>query len=385
MRLTLVAAAVPPAWDGIGDYTACLAGELAAGHRGHAVTILTGDAAAAAARPVPGVTVRGAFDPARPASAGRLLDAIAAGEPDWLVLQYNPFSYGRRGFNLHLPRAMARVRERSPATRVAVMFHETYVPVVNWQFAVMSTWQRWQFRRLGRAADVLFFSIDAWAEGHRRWFPGKPIHHLPVGSNVPRVPIGAAEARDRLGIDPDEVVLGVFGNGHVSRSFGTVAVAADAVRRAGRRPRVLYIGPDGAAVRAALGGDRTAITDGPLPAEEVSRRLAAVDLALSTYTDGVSTRRGAMMAALQHGLTVVGTHGVNTDPELLAANGPAVVLTPAGDDPAFAAAVNRLATDPAERRRLGSEGSALFDRRYAWPAIADLMLSGLPVGPTGTP
>jgi glycosyltransferase involved in cell wall biosynthesis len=377
MRVTLIAAAVPPAWDGIGDYTACLAEELVGDCHGNAVTILTGDAVAPTARPIGGVTIQGAFNPEQPSSARRLVDAIAADRPDWVVLQYNPFSYGRRGFNLHLPRAMARVRERSPTTRVAIMFHETYVPVNTWRFAVMTTWQRWQFRQLGRAADVLFFSIDAWAERHRRWFPGKPIYHLPVGSNVPRIAIGAAEARERLGIEPDEVVLGVFGSAHVSRLFGTVAVAADAVRRAGGRPRVLYIGADGAAVRAALGDHPTAITDGPLPADEVSRRLSAVDLALSTYSDGVSTRRGAMMAALQHGLPVVGTHGINTDPELVAASGHALVLTAAGDDAAFASAVVRVAADRAERQRLQAEGLALYERRFAWPAIASLMMSHL--------
>jgi glycosyltransferase involved in cell wall biosynthesis len=194
---------------------------------------------------------------------------------------------------------------------------------------------------------------------------------------VPRIAIGAAEARERLGIEPDEVVLGVFGSAHVSRLFGTVAVAADAVRRAGRRPRVLYIGADGTAVRAALGNDPTAITDGPLPADEVSRRLAAVDIALSTYSDGVSTRRGAMMAALQHGLAVIGTHGINTDPELMAANGRALVLTQAGDDAAFSSAVVRIAVDAPERKQLQTEGLALYERRYAWSAIAAQMMSAL--------
>ena len=154
MHLTLIAAALPPALDGIGDYAARLASQLAVG--GHDMTILTASAAAVEAAPIPGVTVRGAFDPARPGTTGRpLLDAIVADRPDWVVLQYNPFSYGRRGLNLHLPRAMAGVRARSPGTRVAVMFHETYVSVEHWRFAVMTTWQRWQFRQRFLDVDVL--------------------------------------------------------------------------------------------------------------------------------------------------------------------------------------------------------------------------------------
>ena len=379
MRMVLVAPALPPQIDGIGDYSARLAEELACGDYGIGrVAVLTGDTAAREADPIPGVAaIRGAFDPNHAATADRLLDAIIEDRPDWVLLQYNPFSFGRRGLNLNLPRAMADVGRRLPGTRLAVMFHEQFVPVVNWRFAVMTTWQRWQFLQLGRAADVLFCSMSAYAERCRRWFAGKPVMHLPVGSNIPRVKMDRDEARKRLGIDASEVVLAVFGNAHISRSFETVAAAVKAVREGGHRPRVLYIGPDGADMRVALGDSPTAITEGPLPAEEVSRRLSAADLALSSYSDGVSTRRGAMMATLQHGLAVIGTDGINTDPELRAANGSALLLAAAGDNPAFAAAVRRLADDPAERARVAAGGLILFNQRYGWPAIAGLMIKAL--------
>jgi glycosyltransferase involved in cell wall biosynthesis len=340
------------------------------------VDVLTG---LASAGPLGQVGVRHIFDADRPATCWRLLDSIAKTRPGWVVLQYNPFSYGRRGLNLHLPRVMSAIRRQSPGTRLAVMFHEQFVPITNWRFAVMTTWQRWQFRQLGRAADLLYCSMSTYADRCRRWFLDKTVVHLPVGSNVPRVNLGADEARRRLGIDPEEIVLGVFGTAHVSRSFSSLAAAADAVRRAGGRPRVLYIGAGGAAVKAALAAmDRsTAITDGPLSAEEVSRRLSAVDIYLSTYTDGISTRRGAMMAALEHGLCVVGTYGYDTDPELRAMDGHAILLTPAGDEGQLAAVVERLTCDPAERQRLGRAAQAQFEQRYSWSTIAKLMVSHL--------
>lgn len=378
LSFSLITAAVPPMIDGIGDYTARLAAELGGGGYGVGrVTVVAGEAAAAEAEPIAGVAVQGAFDPERPVTAGRLLTAITADRPDWVVLQYNPFSFGRRGLNLHLAGAMAAVRRRSPGTRLAIMFHEQFVPVVNWRFAIMTTWQRWQFWQLGRAADVLFCSMSMYAERCRRWFEDKPVVHLPVGSNIPRVMIGRDEARSRLGIGADEMVLAVFGNAHVSRSFQAVSTAVKAVRGAARRPRVLYIGPDGARVQATFGNDPIVIAEGPLPAEEVSRRLSAADLALSNYSDGVSTRRGAMMAALQHRVAVVGTDGINTDPELREANGSAMVLATAGDDPAFAAAVRQLTNNSAERARVAAGGLALFDQRYSWPAITRLMMGAL--------
>ena len=57
------------------------------------------------------------------------------------------------------------------------------------------------------------------------------------------------------------------------------------------------------------------------PADEVSRRLSAADLNLSAFIDGVSTRRGSLMAALQHGVASVGTRGYLTDQMLLNEDG----------------------------------------------------------------
>jgi glycosyltransferase involved in cell wall biosynthesis len=326
--------------------------------------------------PVEGALIRKVFDPDEPSSNWKLVEAIVAEQPDWILLQYNPFGFGRRGLNLHLYRVLAAMKKKLPQSRLAIMFHETYVPWSGVRMSIMAVWQRWQFKRLGRAADVMFFSISPWADEHRAWFPGKPIYHLPVGSNIPRVEITKTEARRRLDIDEEEVVLGVFGNAHTSRLFGMVRAAAEAVQRSGRRVRVLYIGPDGKTILKSL-GDVPAITDGPLPGDEVSRRLSAVDISLATYSDGVSTRRGAMMAALQHGLPIVGTIGIHTDPELAAEIGTAMLLIPAHDVKGYAEAVVALSADTAMRDRLSRGAVELFERRYCWAVIAENLINVL--------
>jgi hypothetical protein len=139
-RICIITAALPPTLDGVGDYTARLASELSAQVQ---VTILAAECSST--QPVPGATVIGVFDPNDRRSVWRIAEEVSARRPNWVLLQYSPFAYGPRGLNLHLPRMIKSLRRSSPGTRVAIMAHETYVPISSWRFAVMSTWQRWQF------------------------------------------------------------------------------------------------------------------------------------------------------------------------------------------------------------------------------------------------
>lgn len=366
-RLFIVAPVLPPKLDGIGDYTARLVSQLAADYTDLEVTILTTEKGAGYS--IPNGTVRPVFDSSRPESYRALVQEVVSGDPDWLLVQYNPFGYGRRGLNLHLSHALKALKLAAPRTKQALMTHEGVVPLISLKFAVMYTWQRYQYEVLARAADVMLFSIDPWAERQRKKMPRKPIYHLPVGSNIERVEISRAEARTRLGIAEDECVLGVFGTAHVSRLFHIVRQAAETLQKNGVKVRVLYVGPHAKAVRESLQGIPL-ISDGPFPADEVSRRLAAMDIFLATYIDGVSTRRGALMAALDHGLAVVGTRNYNTDADFLKVDGLALHLVPTSEPEQFCQAVLSLAFNPAERERLGREARVLFQTRYDWPVMA---------------
>ena len=377
MKIHLIAPALPPALDGIGDHSARLAVALAAD--GSDVTLL---APRGPTDEVPGARVVPAFSPDVRRSTWDLLAPVEADRPDWLVLQYNPFSYGRWGLNLSLPRVMAAAKRRSPNTRFALFAHEQFVPVHDWKHAVMTTWQRWQFRRLGRAADVIFSSIDLWAVANRRRFPGKRVVHMPVGSNVPRVDVSREDARGRLGLTDGDAVLGVFGRTHNSRLMAPLTHAIAAARAAGHRPVLLYIGPDVTAFAATAAAGTRVIADGPAAAEEVSRRLSAVDVFLSPFEDGVSTRRGSFLAALQHGLAVAATRGPYTDPVFRDEDGRSCLLGDAGDPHCLDSNVVRLLGDADLRRSIGSAATELFGREFAWPVLArrlsDALAGGTP-------
>ena len=369
-RVHLVFPALPPRLDGIGDHTARLAEALA--H--HVPTaILTAEAHPEA---VPGVAVRRAFSEGGPAGLGGLPGAVAADVPDWLVLQYNPFSYGRWGWNPRLPRLVRRLKAEHPALRLAVVVHEVAPPLLNWRLGLMTTWQLAQLWSLGRAADVVFAAIEPWVAPFGRWFGSTPVVHLPVGSNVPFRAVDRAEARQALDLPDPAFVVGVFGTAHPTRLLGHVRAAVEALRTAGADARVLYVGPDGGAVRARLGG-LPVVDSGRVPAADVSNYFAAMDLYLAPFRGGVSSRRGSFVAALQHGLPAVSTVGRQTGAALRAADGTAFVLTPAADAEAFGRAAVGLFREPERRAALGRAGQALFAQAFDWDVLAARLLNTL--------
>ncbi len=118
---------------------------------------------------------------------------------------------------------------------------------------------------------------------------------------------------------------------------------------------------------AARGLERRVIWTGYLSQEQVSAAFAAADLCVLPYRDGISFRRGSLMAALAHGLPIVSTYPQMPLAEI--EHGGNVWLVEAGKALALAEAVARLADDAALRQRL-SQGARALARRFDWDAIA---------------
>ncbi len=371
LSVAIVFPVLPPSLDGIGDHTARLAEALAP----HADVRIITARAQREVDPIPGVEVDAAFGMERRREVRELVEAIEENEPDWLLLQFNQFSYGRWGLNPFLPRAIQMIRRRCPRVRIAWFAHEDFVPPTSARFMVMRTWQRAQFKALGRASDLVLFTIAPWAERYGSWFPDARVTHLPVGSNVPAGSTTYDAARRRLGIPSSTVTVGVFGTLGIPKPMTYLRQAAEAIARE-RDAVVLYVGPHGAVLRAALPG-LSVIDAGALPGPEVSEHLAAMDVHLVPFIDGVSTRRGSFMAGLQHGVASVTTLGVHTDDVLRRAAGSAFAATPNGDPGAFAARAASIAADPEARRRMGTLARDLYDKEFAFERSSARLLDML--------
>jgi glycosyltransferase involved in cell wall biosynthesis len=119
-------------------------------------------------------------------------------------------------------------------------------------------------------------------------------------------------------------------------------------------------------------------TLGYLPEEAASRALSAVDVLALPFIDGISERRGSIMAGLCHGVAVASTIGHCTGVELAKADW--VSLSRVDDREGFMSSVADLLSDPDRRRRLGAAGQAHYVRHFDWPVIVDRILCSLPTG-----
>lgn len=362
----------PPQPGGVSDYTGLVAAGLAAA--GAEVHVWAPPAVGDTPEP-PGVRVHREAGAWGPADLRRLDTALdAAPGPRRLLVQYAPNAWGRKGLNLGFGRWLRRRRAAGDA--VWLMVHEVRYPFWlrdrPWRW-VLTVAHRRMIRDALAAADRVFHTTVANGDDLRRLDPrpGRPVVWLPVPSNVPVVddPVGVAEARARLAPGA-RTVVGSFGTYGGDR-IGSVLGEALAALLAGRDDRVgVLIGRGGDRCAAdlrerhpALGG--RLVAPGGQPAGAVSRLLQACDLMVLPYSDGVSTRRGTVMAALAHGLPTLTTSGENTEAFWAESDAVALVPTGPGLGRRLADAAEALLAEASRRTALGVAARALYDRRFA--------------------
>ena len=368
MRIALLSGAFPPQFDGIGDHSWWLSQTLA--EQGQEVTVFT---SFPVDRPKPAnVRLVCCFDSSRPQTIAGLSHAVRSNGPfDWLIVQYNPFSFGRQGFAPWLVPAL-----RASRIPVATMFHETFVvPFLPWQHIVMRLWQYPQFVSLARAGERHFVSTERWLAQVRRWAKA-PSQLLPVGSNVPLCSLTKREARKRLNLNADALLLGVFGFAHQSKRTEWIGAAARRIHAQFPQTEVLCIGQVGEGVKSAC-GETPVHAHGSLPGTEVSLRLRAMDLFLAPLADGISGRRGSIVAALQHGLPICSTVRSYTDAFLKNLVSPAFSLVPHDNQTLFCQEALRMAEKALLQSNFGHELKEFHDKHFAWPIIAEQMVAGL--------
>lgn len=343
-RITLVIGTAEPGVDAIHDYSRRLAAAL---------------------------SVEGAVAEVVSMATDDILDAARRGATDAVVVQFNPFAFGRRGIAPGLVARLFRLRLQYRGVTVGVMCHETVGWLPGWTWRGVRQLHRLQLGLILASADIAWASTTEWLRELRR-LGGRRATVLPVGSNLPDMRSERDVVRGEIGATHDRLVVATFSTGHMSHQEELVA---ESVRRLAVHHDVLLLTLGAGRSPLAQDGVRE-VCPGLLEPAAVARLLAAADLYICPYVDGVSTRRGTVMAALQHGLPVVGTVGVSTAPELRSFLGRYGVTTTSSTQ-TFADCVEASVAERDALCRHGERGRRLYETTYDWPVIARRLLSGL--------
>lgn len=344
MRILLVYPAHDHPVDGIRDYAIRLIEELRA----------EGDDAALL-RPRRGLTL-----------GPSLLGALPRRGETALVLQYNPFAWGRWGMAPSLVLALALVRLLRPQIRVLLTIHEAYVPVRDIRTLAMGGWQRGQLRALLALAHGAVVAAGWLAPVLSRGWPYRPVGHLPASSNLPDERRSRCTERALNGYE-GRFVIATFTTGHESHLHSHVAYAASAVARACTRPVLLLLLGSNNVAPSDIPEVEQTVTPGYLDAPALARALSTADLFLAPFAEGATTRRTSLMAAMQHGVAIVTTASEFTDRCLT--DGEALAFSAADDCSGFASQAARLAADAPVRAKRAVAGRALYERHFSWPVV----------------
>lgn len=297
----------------------------------------------------------------------RIETILAAAKCDRVLVQYVPHSFGWKGMNIPLARWIRR--ELAPRFPVDVMFHEVIFPF-SWfplRYAILGQATAYMARQIASAADRIFVSVPAWQEIVGRLCPSaREALWLPVPSNVPSQVGDEAVAAVRSRLDCGTPIVGHFGTyGKFITDLLTPALERILAQR--DDVRVLLMGRNSDDYRRQFlearprFSERVLVT-GPLDGAAVAAHLRACDVLLQPYPDGVSSRRGSVMAGLCNGAAVVTNLGRLSDP-LWSERGVAAVASP--DATELAARCLELLADDASRRRIAAEGLALYAELFA--------------------
>jgi glycosyltransferase involved in cell wall biosynthesis len=361
----------PPLCGGVGDYTAQVAAALAAG--GDDVTVFT-PPQAAVPWPVPGVTLVTLGDIYGPASRIEI-DRCLADRAATMLVQYVPTAFGLKGANVPWCRWLLE-RSQRPRADVRVMFHEPYFDY-GWKplhQGPLSIVQRAMARILLRIGGTTYLSTDAWRprlmryarERERRCFVT-----LPIPSTIPRSLDGDAVRELRRELDDDAASTGAI-VGHVGTYGAHVAPmlrqALESLLLADPRLTAVCAGAGSDVFAQAVASARPVLAGrirgfGRTPPGRTATILAACDLMLQPFPDGVTTRRTSVMASLQSGRPVLTTTGHLT--ESVWRETGAVAMTASDDGRAFVETACRLLADPGDRAALATRGERTYRERFA--------------------
>ncbi|MEM7535827.1 MAG: glycosyltransferase family 4 protein, partial [Chloroflexota bacterium] len=374
MNILLATGEYPPLQGGVGAYTAELASAL--NTLGVQVSVMTSTSVATGHQTQPNNV------PVYPSVKRwdwRIWSAIHSHAEtigaDWIHVQYQTAAFG-----MNPAINVAPWRWRASRFNVAWTYHDLLIPYLFPKAG--DGLRRWVTEWPSTQSDLTIVTN----EGDRLQLAEKNVpqlHKIPIGSNIQGKILPESECQQRRvmrGYGQDDLVLAYFG--FLNRSKGGKLLIRTLHQLVQQRPNtyLLMIGErvgasdvtnyaylqEVEALVADLGLTAHVQWTGHQSQEDVSADLHACDVLVMPYADGVSLRRGTLMAGLANGCAIVTTTPQAPLPELVDGED---LCYAAYDADALTAAINRIVTQPEFAATLQKNAYAK-SKQFTWDTIA---------------
>ena len=312
MKILFICGSLEPGQDGVGDYSRRLAGELI--RQGHDVAILalhdkrveiiTKESQEAESSIIPILRIpNNTLSKLRYAKAEQF---IAAYNPEWLSLQYVPFSFQEKGLPFRLPNHLAKIGK---GRKWHLMFHELWLGMDTEASLKYFIWGKVQQQIIRKMINKLFPQVmhtQSLLYQKQLSKLGFQVLHLPLFGNIPV--IGAKNAQ--LNKNKKTLTFVIFGSIHTGapiQKFATELMCYRLERQL--KTQLVFIGRSGAeldnwlAVCTQTGIEVDVI--GEQNPEKISAVLQHADWGISSTPFLLCEKSGTVAAMLEHQLPVL--------------------------------------------------------------------------------
>ncbi len=352
---------------GVSDYTELVARHLvAAGDDVHVWAPRSEKRDDARVSSERGITIHrldGRFGPTAITQLARGLDQAPA--PRRILLQYVPQAFGAKGMNVPFCAWLA-----SRSEKLWVMFHEVATP---WNAGKLrrdlplGVVTRFDAALIAKRADEMFVSVPAWEKLLASFVPGfTQATWSPIPSNFPTESnpeiLDGVLAKKREDGAPNWI-------GHFGTYGGLLAPMLSPIierlLRARKDRRMILLGRGAEKFAMTLPPEIRASTIVPEVStpNEIVAQLAACDVVLQPYPDGISSRRTSAMASIALGKPVVSHAGAQTEDIWQSAR--AAVLARDEGTGAYVDAVETVLNDPELGRAIGDKARSVYRIQFS--------------------
>jgi glycosyltransferase involved in cell wall biosynthesis len=384
-KIGFITGEYPPMEGGVGAFTQELARELA--NNGHDIHIFTSKKAR------PKDEKRSLWDLKEPYEIGYAklhahvarwrwgaMNSVAAAaarfDLDIVNIQYQAIAY-----DMHFPAINFLPWRMKEISLVIATFHDLRVPYL---FPKAGRLRRGVVNHLARSADGVICTNQEDAQSLKEiGIKDDRLELIPIGSNISLHKPSEDDlsaVRYKLGLKPTDNLIAFFGFINPSKGADTLLLALAALPD---NIHLVFIG--GATGSSDAKGNQLLLDElhkiireldlggrvhwsGFLPDRDVSAYLNAAEVVVMPYRDGVSLRRGTLMAVLAHGRPLITTKPFVPIPELI--HGENVWLTPIDAKTALSQSITAVLSDFELQKKL-SRGALKLSSLYSWNVIAE--------------